>query len=431
MEKVRITGAPVGDIRPLHGVNCAPYSCMDGKEQPRVQRLFGLAHIPFSRLHDVMGAYGGSYYVDIPNIFRDFSLDENNPDSYDFYYTDEYIGAIVAAGAQVVYRLGITIEWGSHKYRAVPPADNEKWARICEHIVAHYNEGWAEGFHYGIRYWEIWNEPENPPMWSGSRQQFFSLYSTASRHLKKVYPQLMIGGYGSCGFYAVTDPGRGAFYQSFVSYFTDFLTMCRDEHCPLDFFSWHLYSDSCSQLLSHAAYVRRTLDRFGFRATESHLNEWNYGSENRDFTDKHTAVGASFLAAALIDMQKSGLVDKAMYYVFSANAMYDGFLNQNDLSIDPPYWSFVAYGDLWIRGTEVQTECSEGIRALAAVGGKEGGLLLTNYSAEPCSVQLLGAPVFRLCRLDETLPAARGDELNDKMLELPPFGTAYLKFDLT
>ena len=37
---------------------------------------------------DVAGAYGGGVFVDIPNIFRDFDADENDPASYDFYYTD-------------------------------------------------------------------------------------------------------------------------------------------------------------------------------------------------------------------------------------------------------------------------------------------------------------------------------------------------------
>ena len=111
-------------------------------------------------MHDCCGSYGGSYFVDVSNIFRDFDADENDPASYDFHYSDEYIGAIIRSGANVVYRLGETIEWGSKKYRTYPPKDAHKWARICEHIIMHYNEGWCNGHHYGIEYFEIWNEPE-------------------------------------------------------------------------------------------------------------------------------------------------------------------------------------------------------------------------------------------------------------------------------
>ena len=49
---------------------------------------------------------------------------------------------------------------GIKPYHTFPPKDPEKWARICEHIIRHYTEGWADGYHYNIRYWEIWNEPE-------------------------------------------------------------------------------------------------------------------------------------------------------------------------------------------------------------------------------------------------------------------------------
>ena len=31
---------------------------------------------------------------------------------------------------------------------------------VCKHIVMHYNDGWNDGYHYNIAYWEIWNEPD-------------------------------------------------------------------------------------------------------------------------------------------------------------------------------------------------------------------------------------------------------------------------------
>ena len=36
----------------------------------------------------------------------------------------------------------------------------KKWANVCKHIVMHYNAGWANGFYYNIKNWEVWNEPE-------------------------------------------------------------------------------------------------------------------------------------------------------------------------------------------------------------------------------------------------------------------------------
>ena len=53
------------------------------------------AEIPFSRLHDVGGMYGGSRFVDIPNLFPDFGADETDPASYRFAYTDALIQALL------------------------------------------------------------------------------------------------------------------------------------------------------------------------------------------------------------------------------------------------------------------------------------------------------------------------------------------------
>ncbi len=428
METVTVSYDQCGNILPLHGVNCAPYNKMSGANQAKVNELFTLANIPFSRLHDVEGSYGGCYFVDIPNIFRNWDADVNDPDSYDFYYTDEYITAIIQSGAQIVYRLGITIEWGSKKYRTVPPADPEKWACICEHIVAHYNEGWANGFHYEIPMWEIWNEPENPPMWSGTMEQFFELYRVTGIKLKQHWPQLMIGGYGSCGFYAINQE-KDDFYKSFLTWFDSFLSFCKENNCPLDFFSWHIYTGDPAELINHAKYVREKLDAAGFTATEAHLNEWNYGMESFGFMEKHTDVGASFLADSLCRMQHTRYVDKAMYYVFSSNAMYDGFLDQNTKEIDVPYWVYVAFGDLYRKGTMLKDTATGNLQALAAADDREAGLLIANYDTQPVQVTLAlpqGAkPV--ICPMGKTM-LTEGTPLEGNILSLPAHGTVYLRW---
>ena len=137
-------------IKPLHGVNNSPIRLTKPIDS------FIEAGIPYSRLHDTGGAYGRNVFVDIPNIFPDFDADENDPASYRFEFTDAYLKQLYASGTKVFYRLGVTIE-NNYKIRAYniyPPKDFAKWARICEHIIRHYNEGWANGFKYGIEYWE-------------------------------------------------------------------------------------------------------------------------------------------------------------------------------------------------------------------------------------------------------------------------------------
>ena len=370
-----------GKIRELHGVDCAPYSSISGADQILINDIFGYAGIPRSRLHDCCGVYGGKYYVDIPNIFRDFDADENDTSSYDFYYTDEYIAAIIKTGAQIVYRLGVTIEHGTKKYTVNPPEDYDKWARICEHIIRHYNEGWANGYTYGIEYWEIWNEPENPPMWTGTREQFYELYKTASLHLSKCFPNIKIGGYGSCGFYAaVRENENQSLFQTFVPFFTEFLAFVKENGCPLDFFSWHIYSNKISELEGFIRFARKTLNEYGFENTESHCNEWNYGGENDGFKNMDTLVGASYCAAALVSMQKLGL-DMAQYYCLSPQSLYNGFIYLRTKEYTPVIHVFAAFDKLFRACNASEISASENAPyCIAAKCGDKRFMLISNYA---------------------------------------------------
>ncbi len=398
-----------GRMKALHGVNNAPYGMRGGSKQATIQRMFTEAHIPYSRLHDTNGSYGGTYFVDVPNVFRNFDADENDPASYDFYYTDEYIAAIQKTGCETYYRLGVTIEWGSKKITSLPPKDFAKWARICEHIVRHYNEGWADGFYYDLKYWEIWNEPENPGtpehgscMWGGTRKEFFELYCITAKHLKSCFPRIKIGGYGSCGFYSITRADNPPGFDSFVVWFEEFLKLLQGSDVPLDFYSWHIYTGDETEVLAHAKYVRETLDSYGFTETESHLNEWNVNAEGNGFAEKHSMVGGSFNTAVMCMLQNTPYVDKALYYDFRAASKYNGFLDQNDGAVCPPWYSFVAFGRLYELGEAVQiTGGGEGIYATAACGKDGKAVLIGNYRCQEGAVvlELVGMEAYETVRV--------------------------------
>ena len=384
-----------GSVKPVHSICCAPYVINMGPEQKYIQNFFTEANIPYCRLHDCCYGYGGTYFIDIPNIFRDFDADENDPANYDFYYSDEYIGAIQKANTEAYYRLGVTIEWGSKKYTSLPPKDFAKWARICEHIIMHYNHGWANGFEYGIKYWEVWNEPENPgnrwgkSMWGGTKEEFFDLYKITSKHLKEKFPDIKIGGYGGCGFYAVTRENAPASRKDFVTYFKDFLSMVKKENCPLDFYSWHIYTADENELIAHAKYVRETLDDYEFNKTESHLNEWNINAEGTGFEAKHDMEGGSFNASVLCMLQNTGYVDMAHYYSFNILSTYNGFMDQNTLKTSPSWYPFVAFGNLYRLGNA--TEITNGYDRIYSSAAKDNGeyaILVSNYSSEIDTVSI-------------------------------------------
>ena len=137
-----------------------------------------------------------------------------------------------------LYRLGESIEWTAHKYYVHKPADYDRWARICLGIIRHYNEGWANGYKFDIRYFEIWNEAEiGPPQWDGTAEDYYRLYATAARAIKAKWPELKVGGPAAAhsGGLAGNKLAPSPFLQGF-------LECCRKESVPVDFLSWHMYT---------------------------------------------------------------------------------------------------------------------------------------------------------------------------------------------
>ncbi len=386
----------IGKIKPMHAVNGAPLRGANVE----YFRYLREAHIPYSRLHD-MGLDGMRPMVDIPRIFPNFEKDETDPASYDFVYTDLLIKGLVEYGCHPYFRLGVTIEndvrtLGVKPRHINPPADFGKWARICEHIVRHYNEGWAEGFHYGIVHWDIWNEPENGvpgapthranQCWSGTKEEFFELYAVTAKHLRACFGNtIKIGGYGCCTMYGYfkdeTLPERAAGAAEYrMEFFHGFLKYIKEHNAPLDFFSWHSYWDF-EHNLKMPRIFRDALDSYGFTETETHFNEWNGAHGLEHFGTAHAAAAN---AAAMLAMQDQP-VDMMMYY--KANLVLQpiyGALFQ-PLTGEPTctYYSFKAFGELYMLGNQVECIADEaGIYAVAATNGHEKGVMIANIGED-------------------------------------------------
>ena len=144
---------------------------------------------------------GSGEFVNIHCIFKNFEAAPYDPASYSFTHTDRYLQCVLDAGTKVFYRLGETIENNLDYIRShtFAPKDPKKWAVICEHIVRHYNEGWADGYYMNIEYWEIWNEPEGAsktsPNWSGTPLAYYELYRITANHLKSCFPDIKVSGF--------------------------------------------------------------------------------------------------------------------------------------------------------------------------------------------------------------------------------------------
>ncbi len=414
----------IGPVKPVNGVGQPP---MIGKlsDYPMFHYLKD-AGIPYSRLHDVSGWLGGGLFVDIPNLFPYFEADENDPKSYRFAYTDSLMKALEKNGVEPFFRLGVTIEnFVSHGYPPVnimPPKDFAKWARICEHVIRHYTEGWANGFKMKVTYWEIWNEPENHPddnknpMFRGPFSEYMRLYGTVAPYLKAKFPHLKIGGYAHCGFYAgvgsdhIPAANSSPRMEYFVQCSHKFLAAARDNKWPLDFFSYHSYS-APTEAMRQVRFADEHLNEYGFTADkcERIFNEWLPYVKHENLG---TALQASGVAAELIGLQNGPCDVACIYDARCGVGNYSPLFNPLTYKPHKAYYAFTAFNELRKRGKAVSAEVTgdANLWVTAAKGEKDAAVMMANDSDKPipvvCDFDGMSVASCRITDKDRTDEAA-------------------------
>lgn len=383
-----------GPVKPVNGVGQPP---LIGKldNYPMFHYLKD-AGVPYSRLHDVSGWLGGGLFVDIPNLFPNFDADENDPKNYRFAYTDSLLKALDANGVEPFFRLGVTIEnfveRGYPPTNIMPPKDYAKWGRICEHVIRHYTEGWAEGFKMKIDYWEIWNEPDNNPddnrnpMFRGPFSEYIRLYGAVAPYLKGKFPRLKIGGYGSCGFYAAVGANRVAAANSsprkeyFLECSHKFLAAVRENNWPLDFFSFHSYSAPI-EALRQVYFADEHLNEYGFTADkcERIFNEWLPYVSHKNLG---SALQAAGIAAELIGLQNGPCDVACIYDARCGVGNYSPLFNPLTYQPHKAYYAFTAFNELRKCGTAVAAQSSgdKNLYVAAAKGEKNAAVMIANDS---------------------------------------------------
>lgn len=377
----------VGDVKPMHAVNNGPIKARSDQTRGNFE-LFRDAGIPYARNHDASfcAAYGGEHTVDVHMIFPNFDADPTDPASYDFILTDEYVKTTLEAGTKIFYRLGSKIEHEKKKYGTIPPKDFNKWAVICEHIIRHFNEGFANGYNWNIEYWEIWNEPDLDPddstnkrCWGGTAAEYYELYKITARHLKSCFPNLKIGG-PALAF------NTGAWTDNFLAALT-----ADGERTPLDFFSWHIYADDPKWVREKAELIRKKLDIAGYTKTESILNEWNY-VENWDtkFIASIKAIinmrGTAFTSACMCDSQ-NGSIDMLMYYD-ARPCVFNGLFDLYTYEPLKGYYPFKMFNELYKLGNSVKTTSDdEHYHVVSAVNGDTCAAMITRFDKAEDAVE--------------------------------------------
>lgn len=113
-----------------------------------------------------------------------------------------------------------------------PPKDYAKWQELVYQWVRHCVERWGRD-EVKTWYFEVWNEPNLPPYWSGTQAEFNQLHDHAMAGVRRALPEARVGGPD------VASHG-GAFMDAFLQHVVSGKNHATGEiGTPTDFLSFH------------------------------------------------------------------------------------------------------------------------------------------------------------------------------------------------
>ena len=238
--------------------------------------------------------------------------------------------------------------------------------------------------------------------------------------LKEKHPEIKVGGYGAIGFYHwdKKEEERREEVNYRFSFFRNFIKYIDEHDAPIDFFSWHSYSDTRATV-GYDNWLHEELTSLGHPELETHLNEWDPYAE-----ELGTGHHAAEIAAMMIAMQYGNPSVCSIYDMRTANAPYCPLFNPITHKPIHAYYSMVAFNMLYKLGTQIEISCDvPDVYALCATDGNKKALLISNLSGKELELDIIGADLSNArysviddMRLLSWSPATKTLEKNSVML---------------
>lgn len=116
-----------------------------------------------------------------------------------------------------------TCYWKAYKS---PPKSYPKYEALVEAFVRHLQTRYG---HENVKSWyfEVWNEPNLKNFFTGDQNEYFKLYASAVKAIKRVSPEYRVGGPASAG----------------TAWIKETMEFCEKNAVPLDFLSTHFYGN--------------------------------------------------------------------------------------------------------------------------------------------------------------------------------------------
>ena len=321
----------------------------DWQDQLReAQRECGFKYI---RMHGLLTDDMGVYQEDAPG----------NP-VYNWQYIDRLYDFLLSIDIKPLVELSFmpdalasgkqTVFWW--KGNITPPKSENQWADLIRHLVGHFQERYG---HDEVKTWyfEVWNEPDlHDGFWTGTREDYFKLYTVTARAVKSVSPDYRVGGPATA---------IGQWDEAFIGY-------CHSNHVPLDFISSHAYGvksgyfDKTGQrgtvidadpnsVIGRMINERKMIDHSPLPGLPLFFTEWSSSYTPTDFIHD-TYQQAAFILDKVKGAYRS--VDAMSYWVFTdifeengprMTPFYGGFglINYEDLK-KPAFYAFKFLNEL-------------------------------------------------------------------------------------
>lgn len=287
---------------------------------------------------------------------------------FDWTELDREIDAIMALGIEPMMCLSYTPEVlssmpsdtprgpGTGDPGLYPPSDYDVWEEVVYRTVEHYNV--ERGLN--IRYWSVWNEPNNIflnvwHIWEWTRYLpfsafiddlkksvlYLSIYESAARGAVRADPSIHVGGP------TVLCDGDVEDFTGSVGRWVQMLRWwCDWRELPLDFVSVHFYAGPPdSQAPEDYGDLIRRVRQWATRADgsvpEVIIDEWNAWSMEGGH-DNATEYNAVWTLESLRAMLEAG----ARHSVYFANADYLSLLESDFRTPRPVYHAFNMFAEL-------------------------------------------------------------------------------------
>lgn len=287
----------------------------------------------------------------------------NDPSEYNFTGLDHVVNALINASIEPYMVIAympqpLSSNPNAGSYSNYPPRDNNQFADFIKRIVMHYNDGWKNGYYYGIKFWEIWNEPDIL-YWRGTEQQYFEMYASIAMKLKNYNSSLKVGG-----------PTLAEPYSLMMD---KFLKYMETNNIPVDFVSFHRYTNHPELYGQLIRDIKMKVSQYpGLGNPLIILDEWGHGFFELTYPENvkiSKSIQSALFSASVLTELIHNEVDYAMRFLMKdiSKNDYFGLLTYND-TIKPAYYSHKAFDMLNETRTKVKT--TEDLKDFDVVSGK-------------------------------------------------------------